>query len=125
MRNITKSATQHVEDTFNLADAILIDRIETQGSFPQFIAGMQRFLSERIQTLQPLKSLSVYGEDGFVIASSLPGHEQKVIVRGKALFEHHSAFRNRQWFFGPMIRNPLGADWVLTLWRRFDKLDGP
>src|SRR5690349_3141546 len=51
--NLAKSLVQHAEDTFELADAILVDivdRIEYDGSSPEVITEMDPFLSERIQT---------------------------------------------------------------------------
>jgi len=126
MRNLAKSLAQHAEDTFNLADAILVDmvdRIEREGTTPDAMAAMEGFFSERIQTLQALKVLTVYGEDGFVMSSSLPGHH-KVNVKDQAFFRHHAASLETKWFFGPIIRDPLGTDWVLTLSRRLDKPDG-
>ncbi|WP_445501486.1 sensor domain-containing diguanylate cyclase [Microvirga sp. G4-2] len=126
MRNLAKSLAQHAEDTFNLADAILVDmvdRIEHHGTPSEDIAGMEDFLSDRIQTLQALKALTIYGEDGFLLSSSLPGHT-KVNVRDLAFFQHHSASSEKKWFFGPIIRDPLGSDWVLTLSRRLNKADG-
>lgn len=127
MQNLAKSLTQHAEDTFNLADAILVDlvdRIEGQNSSPEAVAGMQDFLSERIQTLQAIKVLTLYGEDGLVISSSLSGHARKVNGAHQAFFQHHLASADKKWFFGPIIKDPLGGDWVMTLSRRFDKPDG-
>jgi diguanylate cyclase (GGDEF)-like protein len=126
MKNLAKSLAQHAEDTFNLADAILvdmIDRIERQGATPDVMAGMEEFFSERIQTLQALKAFTVYGEDGFVMSSSLPGHS-KVNVKDQIFYRHHATSPDRRWFFGPIIRDPLGYDWVLTLSRRLNKPDG-
>lgn len=126
MKNLAKSLAQHAEDSFNLADALLVDmvdRIEREGTYPAVMADMQDFLSERIQTLQAVKTLTVYGADGFVLSSSLSGHT-KVNVRDLEFFRHHAATSDRRWFFGPIIADPLGSEWVLTLSRRIDKPDG-
>lgn len=127
MGNLAKSLAQHVGDTLVLADAILIDvvdRIETGGASPAAIATMDEFLNERIQTLPPFKSLAIYGEDGLLLSSSLPGHRYKVDVQDKAFFQHHRAASSKHWFFGPLIRDPLGSEWVMTLSRRIDRPDG-
>ena len=127
MLNLAKSLTQHVEDTFELADAILVDvvdRLETGGASPDTIAHMDEFLAERIQTLRRFKWLTVYGEDGRLLSSSLPGHRYKVDTSTQDFFAHHRTSPDRKWFSGPLIRDPLGSDWVLTLSRRFDKPDG-
>ncbi|HEU6441133.1 MAG TPA: sensor domain-containing diguanylate cyclase [Microvirga sp.] len=126
MTNLAKSLAQHAEDAFNLADVILVDivdRLEYQGTAPDDMAAMQEFFSARIQTLQALKALTVYGEDGFVLGSSLLGHS-RVNVKDFAFFRHHAASPDRKWFFGPIVRDPLGSDWVLTMSRRLNKTDG-
>ncbi|MXQ14763.1 sensor domain-containing diguanylate cyclase [Microvirga makkahensis] len=126
MQNLAKSLAQHAEDTFNLADVILVDvvdRLEYRGTSPHEMAAMAEFFSERIQTLQALKTLTVYGEDGSLLGSSLPGHS-RVNVKDTAFFRHHAASPDRKWFFGPIIPDPLGSDWVLTMSRRIEKRDG-
>ncbi len=126
-QNLAKSLAQHAEDTFNLADAIvvdMVDRVEREGATPQTIARMDDFLAERIQTLQSLKSLSIYGESGFILSSSLPGHSNKINRSQETFFLHHLRSPDRRWFFGPIIRDPLGGDWVMTMSRRVNKPDG-
>jgi len=126
MKNLAKSLSQHAEDIFNLADAILVDvvdRIETGGATPAVITAMDGFFIERIQTLQSVKSLTVYGEDGLLLSSSLPGH-RKVTAQEQAFFQHHKNTIDGKLHFGSLIRDPLGSDWVLTVSRRLAKPNG-
>ena len=126
MQNLAQSMAQHAEDTFNLADAILVDivdRLERQQPEPDTMIAMQEFFSARIQTLQALKTLTVYGDHGFVLGSSLAGHS-RVNVRDTAFFRHHAASPDRKWFFGPLIHDPLGSDPVVTMSRRLNRPDG-
>ncbi|MEE1657272.1 sensor domain-containing diguanylate cyclase [Microvirga sp. CF3062] len=125
--NLAKSLTQHAQDTFELADALLVDvvdRVETGGILPNAIARLDVFLVERVQSLQRIKALTIYGEDGTLLSSSLPGHRGRVSIDALALFQHHRATTSSDWFVGPLIRDPLGGDWILTLSRRFNKPDG-
>jgi diguanylate cyclase (GGDEF)-like protein len=127
MKNLAKSLAQHAHDTLVLADSLLIDvvdRVENGGVSPEAIAGMEPLLAERIQPLQQLKSLSIYGEDGSLLSSSLPGHRYKVNGQDLAFFQHHKELLSQEEFFGPLIQDPLGSDWVLTLSRRVNKPDG-
>ena len=51
--NLAKSLTQHAQDTFELADALLVDvvdRVETGGSGPNALQRLDTFLVERVQT---------------------------------------------------------------------------
>ncbi len=125
--NLAKSLVQHAEDTFQVADALLVDvvdRVEMGGVLPNAVRRLDTFLVERVQSLQRIKALSVYEDDGFLLTSSLPGHRGKVNVGDQAFFRHHRDSPSSDWFLGPLIRDPLGGDWVLTLSRRIDKPDG-
>jgi diguanylate cyclase (GGDEF)-like protein len=125
--NLAKSLVQHAEDTFEVADALLVDvadRIEASGVLPDVVKRLDTFLVERVQSLQRIKSLAVYEDDGFLLTSSLPGHRGKVNAYDQTFFQHHKTSPSGNWFFGPLIRDPLGGDWVLTLSRRIDKPDG-
>ncbi|EIM27826.1 sensor domain-containing diguanylate cyclase [Microvirga lotononidis] len=125
--NLAKSLVQHAEDTFEVADALLVDvvdRVESGGMQSNAVKRMDTFLVDRVQSLPRIKSLSVYEDDGFLLSSSLPGHRGKVNAEKQAFFQHHRNSTDKDWFFGPLIRDPLGGDWVLTLSRRIDKPDG-
>ena len=125
--NLAKSLTQHAQDTFELADSLLVDvvdRVETGGIGQNALQRLDTFLVERVQSLQRIKSLTVYGEDGTLLSSSLPGHRGRVNGKDLAFFQHHLSSSSSGWFFGPLIRDPLGGDWVLTLSRRINKPDG-
>lgn len=125
--NLAKSLVQHAEDTFEVADALLVDvvdRVEAGGALPNAIKRLDTFLVERVQSLPRIKALSVYEEDGFLLSSSLPGHRGKVNAEKQAFFQHHRDSASGDWFLGPLIRDPLGGDWVLTLSRRIDNPDG-
>ena len=127
MVDLAQSLAQHAEDTFELADATLIDitdRIASIGASPDAVAGLEDAFAERIKSMRRFKSLLVFGEDGNLIGSSLPGHRNKFNGSHLALFRHHKGKPDAKWFFGPLIQDPIGSDWVLTLSRRFDKLDG-
>jgi diguanylate cyclase (GGDEF)-like protein len=125
--NLAKSLTQHAQDTFELADALLVDvadRAQTGGILPDAIARLDVFLVERVQPLQRIKALTIFDENGILLSSSLPGHRGRVNIGALALFQHHKATTSSDWFVGPLIRDPLGGDWILTISRRFNKPDG-
>ncbi|WP_230533167.1 sensor domain-containing diguanylate cyclase, partial [Microvirga roseola] len=125
--NLAKSLAQHVEDTFEVADALLVDivdRVEKGGTSPRAVERMDALLAERVQSLQRIKAISIFDEDGLLLSSSLPGHRGRVSGRNIAFFEHHRASRSEGWFFGPLIPDPLGSEWVLTLSRRISNPDG-
>jgi hypothetical protein len=109
--NLARSLVQHAQDSFEVADALLADaveRVETGGALPEAVGRLDAFLAERVQSLQRIKSLTVYGEDGMLLSSSLPGHRGKVNGREQPFFRHHAA-NGGGLFLGPLIRDPSGA----------------
>src|SRR4051812_41025388 len=90
--NLAKSLVQHAEDSFEVADALLVDvvdRVEAGGTLPSAVKRLDAFLVERVQSLQRIKALSVYENDGFLLTSSLPGHRGKGKVDKQVFFQHH------------------------------------
>ncbi|MBF9231764.1 sensor domain-containing diguanylate cyclase [Microvirga alba] len=127
MANLARSLVQHADDTFELADAVLVDivdRVETSGITPVASDRTHRFLSERIKTLPHLKALAVYDTHGRTAATSSGHTPPDSSIAGHVFFQHHSRSADDDWFFGPLIRDPADGRWVLTLSRRLDKPEG-
>lgn len=127
MSNLARSLTQHADDTFELADAVLIgmvDRLETDGTDPVAIARLQAFLDLRKATLARIRGLFVYGDDGRWIVTT-----EKVDLSGfnnsdRDYFRHHRESTNRSTLIGKPVRSKSGGQWIVTLSRRFNHPDG-
>ncbi|NIX76654.1 GGDEF domain-containing protein [Microvirga terricola] len=127
MANLAQSLAQHADDTFELADAVIVDivdRIETTGATPATADRLHTFLSERIKTLPRLKALAIFGEDGRFICSSLGHLPQHMQGENQPFFKRHEKPANNDWFFSSLIRDPFDDKWVLSISRRIDKADG-
>ncbi|WP_210497303.1 sensor domain-containing diguanylate cyclase [Microvirga antarctica] len=127
MASLARSLAQHADDTFELADAVLVDLVDRATAIdwsPARTARLRDFLVERIKTLPRLKTLAIYGPDGMLVTSSLAVEPGNVNVRQSEFFDHHRTDKDAKWFFGPLIRDPLEGSWVLTLSRRFDEPGG-
>ena len=71
--NLARSLAQHAEDTFELADTVLIglvSRLETDGTGPPAMARLQSFIDLRKTTMTRLRGLFVYDETGRWLATS-------------------------------------------------------
>ncbi|KAB0265608.1 sensor domain-containing diguanylate cyclase [Microvirga brassicacearum] len=124
MATLARSLAQHAEDTFELADAVLVDLVDRATASemtPARAVRLRDFLTERIKTLPRLKALAIYGRDGELRTSSLEVEPKDVNAAGQDFFEHHRNSKSHRWYFGPFIRDPLDGGWVLTLSRRFDE----
>jgi diguanylate cyclase (GGDEF)-like protein len=127
MATLSHSLVRHAEDTFEIADAVVVDLVDRVSSADWSSARMVRlrdFLTERIKTLPRLKSLAIYGADGMLMTSSLEQEPPGVDASGLQFFEHHRAHDGPGWFFGPFIHDPLDGRWALTLSRRFNEPGG-
>lgn len=74
MANLTRSVTQHADDTFELADTVLnvlVGQLELEGTSPAAIAKIQTFLSRR-KAANRIRAVFVYDETGRWLATSEP-----------------------------------------------------
>lgn len=127
LANLAQSLAQHADDTFELADAILVDivdRIEAMGATPAASIRQYAFLGERIRTLPRLKTLAIFDENGRLMSSSLQQPSQKTSGEDQPFFAHHRASADNAWLLSSLIRDPFDGEWILTISRRIDNPDG-
>jgi diguanylate cyclase (GGDEF)-like protein len=127
LANLARSLAQHAEDTFDLADAVVVDMVDRAASSdwsPARTVRLRDFLTERIKTLPRLKALAIYGPDGRLRTSSLESEPRDANAATLDFFEHHRASSDPGWYFGPFIRDPLDSKGVLTVSRRVDEPGG-
>ncbi|MDR6874264.1 diguanylate cyclase (GGDEF)-like protein/PAS domain S-box-containing protein [Bosea sp. BE125] len=127
MINLSRSLTQHAEDTIELADAALFglaSRLETNGTSPAAIATVQSILDLRKPTLGRIRGLFVYDETGRWLATT-----EKVDFAGlnnsdRAYFQHHRAVDDRRIYLGRPVQSRTGGQWIITVSRRLNHPDG-
>jgi diguanylate cyclase (GGDEF)-like protein len=127
MANLARFLVQHAEDTFELADAVLVDLADRAASrdwSPARNARLRAFLTERIKSLPRLKALAIYGPDGRLLVSSVEDELPGVTAKGTDFFEHHSNSSDPGWYFGAYGPDPLDGEGVLTISRRFEQPAG-
>ena len=125
LANLASSLSRHAEGTFEVAEAVLeglVERLEADGTSPAAIARLDRLLAAQVAQVPRVRDLLVFGEDGNMIASSLPTRAGNVADR--AYFLHHREFADRKTFIGPPLISRGVGRWALTLTRRFQHPDG-
>src|SRR5262245_56828661 len=73
MANLARSLTQHAEDSFELADTVLVglvDRLETDGTSPAAVAKFHKFLQLRKPNGSRIRGIFVYDETGRWLATT-------------------------------------------------------
>jgi diguanylate cyclase (GGDEF)-like protein/PAS domain S-box-containing protein len=127
MSNLARSLTQHAEDTLELADAVLIglvDRLETDGTSSVAMARLQVFIDLRKATLDRIRGLFIYGEDGQWLLTTEKVELTRFSNSDRDYFQRHREFTDRKTLIGPPVRSRSGGQWILTLSRRFNHPDG-
>ena len=127
VRNLAQSLAQHAEDTFELADTILIglvNRLETDGTSPPAIAKIQGIIDLRKVTMGRIRGLFVYDETGRWLATS-----EKVNLAGlnnsdRDYFQRHRDSPDRHILIGRPVKSRSGGQWVISASRRFNHPDG-
>jgi diguanylate cyclase (GGDEF)-like protein/PAS domain S-box-containing protein len=127
MANLARSLTQHADDTFELAEAILagiVSGLETDGISPERIARIQTLFDLRKATLGRIHALFVYDETGRWLATTEGLNFADLNNSDRAYFRHHRESADRKTLIGQPIRSRSGGQWVSTLSRRINHPDG-
>lgn len=125
--NLARSLAQHAEDTFELADTILVglvNRLETDGTGPPAMARLQSFIDLRKATMGRFRGLFVYDETGRWLATSEQVNFAAFNNSDRDYFKHHRQSADRQMLVGTPVRSRSGGQWVITVSRRFNHPDG-
>jgi diguanylate cyclase (GGDEF)-like protein/PAS domain S-box-containing protein len=125
--NLARSLAQHAEDTFELADTILIglvDRLETDGTSPPAIARLQDIIELRKATMGRVRGLFVYDETGRWLATSENVNLAAFNNSDRDYFKHHRDSPDRRPLIGNPIKSRSGGQWIITVSRRFNHPDG-
>jgi Cache domain len=122
MRNLARSLTQHVEDSFDLLDASLfgaLNRLEMEGAAPNVLAKLK--LAARKESSRLLHRIVVVDENGeWLISSGSTGDN----LSDRPYFRQHRQSASRDALVGPTVRSKTSDEWIIPLSRRFNHPDG-
>jgi len=125
--NMARSLMQHAEDSFELAEAMLLGLASLQnyaGATEQPRTVLQPFLDLRRENLGRIRGLFVYDADGNWLATT-----EKIDVEGlnnsdRSYFRHHRENDDGKTIVGDPVRSRSGGQWIVTVSRRFNRADG-
>lgn len=127
LANLARSLNQHAEDTFELADTILIglvDRLETAGLGPPAIDRIQAFLQQRKHNSPRIRGIFVYDGTGRWLATTEQVNLAGLNNSDRDYFQHHRASDDRGTFIGRPVKSRSGGQWIITASRRINHPDG-
>ncbi|MGJ4995393.1 diguanylate cyclase [Bradyrhizobium sp. HKCCYLS3077] len=125
--NLARSLTQHVEDTFELADSLLrgvVTALETDDGKPGAIPRLQTILKSRKATLGRIRGVFAYDEKGDWLATTEDVTLANYNNADREYFGHHRNSADRSLLIGHPVQSKSGGQWVITLSRRWNHADG-
>lgn len=127
LANLANSLTQHADDTFDLANTMLVnleDRLETDGTSVVSITKTQAFLRNQRPNLSRIKGLFVYDETGRWLATTESVDFAGLNNSDRSYFQQHRENPDLGTVVGNPVQSRSGGQWIITVSRRFNKMDG-
>ena len=124
LANLTRSLTQHADDSFDLLDSSILgiaSRLEVDGTGAAALARLQDVMVARVAASRRIKALAVVDENGNWLASS---GVMGANLSDREYFRHHLQWIDRNMFIGRPVRSSMNDEWVVTVSRRFSRSDG-
>ncbi|MCP3394345.1 diguanylate cyclase [Bradyrhizobium sp. CCGB12] len=124
--NLAHSLVQHADDTFELADTILVGlvhRLEIDGTGPDTIARLQVYLPTR-KSSDRIRGIFVYDATGRWLATTERLDFSKLNNSDRGYFQRHRDSPETGTLIGPPVKSRAGGQWIITASRRINDPDG-
>jgi len=124
MANVARSLMQHAEDSLDLLDSGVVgvvSRLEMDGADATTVGKLRNLLEARKKAMDRVHSLAIIDDHGNWLTS--PGTIASTLS-DDAFFRHHQLSPKREAYIGHPVKSLVDGEWVVTLSRRFNKLDG-
>lgn len=124
--NLAHSLIQHADDTFELADTILVGlvhRLELDGLGPDTITKLQSYLPTR-KSSDRIRGIFVYDDIGRWLATTEHVDFSGLNNSDREYFRQHRASPDKGTLIGRPVRSRSGGQWIITASRRIDRPDG-
>lgn len=124
--NLAHSLTQHADDTFELADTILVGlvhRLEHEGTGSDTITKLQAYLPIR-KSSDRIRGIFVYDETGRWLATTEHVDFSELNNSDREYFRQHRDSPDRGTLIGRPVKSRSGGQWIITASRRINHPDG-
>ena len=125
--NLAHSLMQEAEGAIVAADTALVaivEGLEAEGSGPEALSRVAHLLAVSSANQPTLRGFSIDGRDGTRLLTSVPNLPLGVSNADRAYFRRHRDDPDRGPFVGPPTRSQLNGEWIVTISRRFQDLNG-
>lgn len=121
------SLVQHAQDTFEIADTLLIglaDRLRGMERTPEAIWSVDETLANQLRLSWRIRSIMAYNEGGQQFISSQPLVPDWFDIAQTPTFEWHRRNPGADLRIGTPAQSPTNDDWIIPVTQRLDKADG-
>lgn len=127
LANLAQSLVQHAEDSFELADSLvvgIVHRLEADGTDPAAVTKLQHDINLRKASMGRIRGLFVYDQAGRWIATSESVDLSAFNNADREYFKHHQNSNDPGLLIGNPVRSRSGGQWIIPASRRFNHPDG-
>lgn len=124
--NLAHSLIQHADDTFELADTILVGlvhRLELDGTGSDTITRLQAYLPIR-KSSDRIRGIFVYDETGRWLATTEHVDFSGLNNSDREYFRQHRDSPEKGTLIGRPVKSRSGGQWIITASRRINHPDG-
>jgi diguanylate cyclase (GGDEF)-like protein len=125
--NMAKTLSSNSENTFKLADTVLVDvieRLEQDGTGAVPLARLHTVLQMHTKEIPLLDGIFVFGEHGQMYVNSQTKPIPNLNNADREYFIFHHANSERGPHIGVPLRSRTTGDWIIPISRRFNHADG-
>ena len=124
--NLSRSLTQHAEDTVEMASsmlAMLVEELEREGGGRETSTGLRNLILAQTNEFTRIQGLFVYDAEGNWLASSA-STENQFNNSDRLYFRYHRENQDLHSRVGSPVRSRSGGQWIIPVSRRFNRPDG-
>ena len=125
--NLAQAVAQHAYDTIKEADTALVglvERIETDGVSDRDLSRIHHLLTKHVAELPQLHGIFVYAKDGSWLVNSQKVLQTNLNNSDRDYFKYHQNNTERGPYIGSPVRSKSTGDWIITVSRRINLIDG-
>jgi len=125
--NLVRSLAEHVGDSIQVVDALLIDmrqRLENRTNSPDQIVHLHDAMMAQVEQSRVIHAFFLFNADGSVLTSTVAPTDPPQNNSDRDFFTYWRTHTDNHPFIGGPYRSRVGGTWVITISRRLNNPDG-
>src|SRR5690606_33287093 len=125
--NLAHALDKYSEGVIRQSELVLVDlaeRLEQEGKDRAHLERLQKVVQQQSQVLKLASTIIIYNAQGDRLLVSRGDINTRPNAADRLFFIHHRDNPSPETFIGPTIRSRLNGDWIFTVSRRLNDVDG-